>query len=418
MSSAKLAESSQGGTMKTLQWYGKEDVRVVDAPIPGVKDGTDAVIKVTLSTVCGSDLHMYTGDLNASMKGDIMGHESMGIVQQVGPDVKNLKVGDRVVVSFDIAEGNCMYCKKELYTCCDLTNNSKMMEKLYGHRIAGAFGYTHLTGGYPGAQAEYLRVPYADVNCLKIPDGIPDEKVLFLSDIVCTGWHANELANVQKGDVVCIWGAGPVGLMAAALAKFRGASRVLIVDKDEERLEMARNKIGCEIINFDKVDVVKRFQELVPNGPDCCIEAAGFRFAKSIVHKVERALNLEGDTPELLAEIIKIIRKGGYIGVIADYFYHANHFPIGAFMEKSLHMAGGQSPCQKYWKKLLEYIVTGQFDPTFLVTHEFPLTEGDKAYKMFNKHEDGMVKIFLRPGGELKDMRKIANDIKPMRNMA
>jgi len=379
-----------------VEWQGNKDVKIVERPKPMITEPQDCVVKITASTICGSDLHLYHNEFSGMHKGDILGHEFMGIIESVGSEVKNFKVGDRVVISAIIADGKCYYCQNQLFSCCDTTNPSKEMEQLYGHRTAGIFGYSQLTGGYDGGQAEFVRVPYADVNCLKVPDNLSDEKVLFLSDIVCTGWHANELGGVKEGQTVAVWGCGPVGLMALAWAKFLGAKRIIAIDGVDYRLQMAKQKLGAEIIDITKQDVIKTIQESVPNGPDVCIDAVGFRFPKGLFQKIQRTIKLETDTSDILSEAIYCVRKGGTVSVVGDYLAYANQFPIGAFMEKGLTMAGGQVHVQKYWKQLLEYIQTGKFDPTFVITHTMPLEKADIAYRMFDQKEDGMVKVVLK----------------------
>jgi threonine dehydrogenase-like Zn-dependent dehydrogenase len=271
------------------------------------------------------------------------------------------------------------------------------MDELYGNRIGGAFGYTHLLGGYEGGQAQFVRVPYADFNCLKVPPTLPDEKVLFLSDIACTGWHANELAGVSKGHRVAIWGLGPVGLMAAMWAKFRGASEVFGIDAVPSRLDKA-SQIGIRVIDFSKEDTISTLKKLCPGGPDISIDAVGFRFPKSLLHKMERMMKLETDAPEILTECITCTRKHGVVSVVGDYYYKSNAFPIGAFMEKALTMVSGQVFVQKYWKELLGYIEQGKVDPTFVITHRMPLERSPEAYRIFDRKEDGAVKIILKPG--------------------
>jgi len=340
---------------------------------------------------------MYHHEVSAMEKGDILGHEFMGIIEAVGPQVKEMKVGDRVVVSAVIADGTCSYCKRGEFSLCDGTNPSSSMEDVYGHRIAGVFGYSHLTGGFEGGQSEYVRVPYGDVNCLKIPNNLRDEQVLFLSDIACTGWHANEFAEVDKGHNVVIWGCGPVGLMAQMWAKFRGAARVVAIDCIPERIDKARS-LGSEIIDFSKENPVTRLKQLFPNGADRCIDAAGFRLpGRSLLHKLERAVNLETDAATILNEAIISVRKGGVIGIVGDYFALTNHFKIGAMMEKGITLRGSQVFVQKYWKQLLGYIESGQVDPTFVITHTMPLKRGDEAYKIFDQKQDRAIKIILQP---------------------
>jgi len=383
--------------MIAAQWFGAEDVRPMHVPKPMITDPTDAIVRITSTTICGSDLHMYLHEVKEMDKGFILGHEFMGIIEQVGPDVKEVKQGDRVVVSAVIADGCCFYCKNGWYSCCDNTNPNKEVEKLYGQRLSGIFGYSRLTGGYPGGQAEYARIPIADFNCLKVPSSLPDEKVLFLSDIACTGWHANEFGQVSPGQTVAIWGCGPVGLMATMWAKFRGASRVIVIDNVPVRLDLATKKLGAETINFDKCDVVETLKQMCPHGPDVCIETAGFRFPKSTSQKVQRTTGIETDSSDILREMIISCRKAGNIAIIGDYFKDTNQFPIGAMMEKGLTVKGSQVYVQKYWKQLLGYIERGLVDPSFIITHTMPLEKIDEAYKMFNKKLDNCIKVLIKP---------------------
>jgi len=384
-------------TMKAVEWHGNQSVKVLSKLRPMITEIGDAIIRITSTTICGSDLHLYHHEFSGMEKGDVLGHEFMGIIEDIGTGVKNFKVGDRVVVSAIIADGTCSYCKMGLFSNCDGTNPSKEMEQMYGHRTAGIFGYSHLTGGYDGGQAEYARVPIADVNLLKVPNSLSDEQVLLLSDVVCTGWHANELGKVSAGQVVAVWGCGPVGLMTIAWAKWRGAKRIIAIDAVPNRLKLARALFGAETINFGEREVVKAIQEMVPGGPDVCIDAVGFRFPKSISHWLQRTLKLETDVPTVLTEMITTVRKGGIISVVGDYYAYTNQFPIGAFMEKGLTMSSGQVHVQKYWKELLGYIEKGEFDPTFMITHRLPLDQAEEAYRMFDKKEDGAIKIILKP---------------------
>jgi len=383
--------------MTALEWHGNQDVRVVTRPKPMITEPKDAIIRVTATTICGSDLHLYHNEFAGLQKGDVLGHEFVGIVETVGAGVTNIKKGDKVVVSAIIADGTCSYCLKECYSCCDTTNPSKEMEELYGHRTAGLFGYSHLTGGYDGGQAEYVRVPYADVNCLKVNPALPDKKILPISDILCTAWHANELAQVKEGDVVAVWGCGPVGLLTLMWAKYRKAKRIIAIDGIPARLKLAQTKFGAEIIDITKQDVIKTMKDLVPGGPDVCIDAAGFRFPKSILHRFQRAVKLETDAPEILTECIKCVRKAGKISVIGDYYAYTNNFPIGAFMEKGLTMAGGQVFVQKYWKHLLSIVEKGEVDPSWIFSHVMPLEKAAEAYKMFDLKEDSCIKVMLMP---------------------
>lgn len=385
-----------GRYMKAAEYQGPKNVKIVKRPRPIVTERRDAILRVTSTTICGSDLHMYAGLVPCMKKGDIMGHEFMGIVEAVGPEVKDIKVGDRVVASAVIACGECEFCQKGSFSCCETTNPCAALEDLYGHRLSGIFGYSHLTGGFDGGQAEYVRIPIADVNLLKVPDNLPDDKVLFLSDIVCTGWHANDLANVSEGQVVAVWGCGPVGLMAQAWAKFRGAIQVIAIDNDPFRLKVARKQVGSVTINFDKEDVLKTLVQLVPGGPDVCIEAAGFRFPKTLKQKIQTALHMQTDSVDILTEMITAVRKGGTVSVIGDYFGLCNDFPIGALMEKNVHFIGGQVFVQKYWKTLLDHIQSGRFDPTFVITHDLKIDDIPWAYDQFFNHKDNMIKIIVR----------------------
>jgi len=383
-----------------LEWHGNKDVRVVDRPRPMLTESRDVLLRVTTTTICGSDLHLYHNEFAGMQKGDLLGHEFMGIIEQVGPDVKNFKAGDRVVVGFPIVCGECEFCLKKKFTCCERTNPNKEMETNYGHHIAGVFGYSHLLGGFEGGQAEYVRVPLADNSCLKVPDSLTEEQVLFLSDIACTGWHANVLGNVSEGQTIAVWGCGPVGLMAMMWAKFRGVKRIIAIDNVPFRLQMAKDKFGADIINFSQDDVVKTCQKWVPSGFDVCIDAAGFRYTKSLVEKLERALHLESDQATVLNEMIFLCKKGGIISLVADYYAYTNHFNIGALMEKSLTMTGGQSPVQAYWQELLQYIEQGKVDPTFVITHRWPLEKASEAYKMFDEKSDNCVKVILKPSSK------------------
>jgi len=390
-----------GVTMLASEWHGKEDIRVVSRPAPDVTDPADAVIKVTNAAICGSDLHMYFNSLSglgAMLKGDIMGHETMGIVDRIGPDVKNIKVGDRVIVSGAIACMKCKNCQAQRYSLCDYTNPSSSQETVYGHRLSGIFGYSHQTGGFSGGQAEYLRVPLADNNLLPIKnDKLKDDQVLFLSDILCTGYHGTELCQVQEGDVVCIWGCGPVGLLAAMCAlKLKKASRVISIDNNETRLAAAR-KIGAETLNFSEFSsVTDEIAKRVQDGPDCCIDCVGFRYPKTLSTKVQMTLGLETDGCDVVKECITACKKGGKIALIGDYFGLTNGFPIGAMMEKGLTVAGSQVFVQKYWKYLLEQIENGVVDPSQIITDHMKLEDVAAAYKKFAHAQDGCIKVVLQ----------------------
>jgi threonine dehydrogenase-like Zn-dependent dehydrogenase len=392
--------------MKSLQWHGTKDIRLVeDTKVPMITDDKDVIIKVTNTAICGSDLHLYLGFMPGMLKGDLMGHEFMGIIEDVGPAVKSVQRGDRVVAAFDIACGHCFFCSKAQYSGCDSTNASKEQELLYGQHTCGIFGYSHLTGGYEGGQAEYVRVPFADVGCIKVPDDVPDEKALLLSDILPTAWHATELGKVEAGNNVAIWGAGPVGCLAAHCAFSRGAARVVLIDCEEYRLKFAKEKIPqVETINFKKKKTVDVLHEMFTVsgsyiGPDVAIEAVGFHYTKSSwIDFFEQKLGLETDPAYIINEMITCVRKGGRMSIVGVYSGYCNGFKIGAFMEKGLTMAAGQCPVQKYWEQLMELIQQGKLDPSFVVTHIAPLEKGPDMYKLFNDKKDGVVKVILRPG--------------------
>jgi len=383
--------------MKALIWAGKKDIKYVDKPRPMINDPRDILLKITATTICGSDLHLYSGSMLAMHDGDILGHEFMGIVEEVGSEVTKVHKGDRVVVAFDIACGTCDYCKREEYTGCDTTNPSKLMEAMYGHRTAALYGYSHLTGGVPGGQAEWVRVPFADVNCLIVPKHLPDEKVLYLSDVIPTAYHAAEMGEVKEGDTVAIWGLGPIGLMTALWCQIRKAKRVIGIDWVPERLRLAQTHLKMETINLKEEDVCKALERMVPGGVDVAIEAAGFEYAKTLKHKIEIAVGLETDTADILTECITSVRKFGHVSIIGVYSGFTNHFPIGAMMEKGLTVRGGQSPTQKYWEMCLKKIESAELDPTFIITHKLPLSEGPEAYRKFYEKEQGMIKVLLRP---------------------
>lgn len=391
--------------MKALCWFGTNDVRIEDVPEPKILDSRDAIVKITSTAICGSDLHLLDGYMPTMQKGDILGHEPMGEVVEVGSEVKNLKVGDRVVVPFTISCGECFFCRKELYSLCDNTNpNGELAAKMMGHSTAGIFGYSHLTGGFAGGQAEYLRVPFADVGPLKIPDGLPDEKVLFLSDIFPTGYMAAENADIEEGDTVAVWGAGPVGQFAIQSAWMLGAGRVISIDSVPERLRLAQEKGKAETINFEQESVYDRLMEMTGGiGPDRCIDAVGCEaFAGGTVDgtldAVETATYLATDRLHVLRQAVWSCRKGGTISMPGVYVGFGNQFPIGAFMNKSLTLKTGQTHMQKYMPPLLEKIQNGEIDPSFIITHELPLEDAPKGYEMFKNKHDECIKVVLKPG--------------------
>jgi threonine dehydrogenase-like Zn-dependent dehydrogenase len=391
--------------MKALCWYGRSDVRVEDVPDPKILDSRDAIVKITSTAICGSDLHLYDGYMPTMEKGDILGHEPMGEVVEVGPGVTNLKAGDRVVVPFTISCGQCFFCKKGLFSCCDNSNpNAKTAEKMMGHTTAGLFGYSHLTGGFAGGQAEYLRVPFADVGPLKIPDGLPDEKVLFLSDIFPTGYMAAENAEIEQGDTVAVWGCGPVGQFAMKSARMLGAERIIAIDNVPERLNLAARECGAEIVNFDEVNVYETLQEMTGGmGPDRCIDAVGCEALAGgtpdgVMDALETSTLMATDRLHVLRQAIWSCRKGGTISIPGVYVGFGDKIPIGSLMNKGLTIKAGQTHMQKYMPMLLEKVQSGEIDPSFVITHEVPLEEAPQAYATFKHKQDGCIKVVLKPG--------------------
>jgi threonine dehydrogenase-like Zn-dependent dehydrogenase len=391
--------------IKVVEWHGKKNMQVHTRGKPMVTNSHDAIVEITSTAICGSDLHLYVNAMPGMQRGDVLGHEFMGIVRDVGPGVSNIQVGDRVVASFDIACGTCFYCKRQFFSCCDKTNPedtiyTRAVDTMYGHRTSGIYGYSHLTGGYEGGQAEFARVPFADVNLLKVPDNLSDDKVLFLSDILPTAWHATELGEVSEGDTVAIWGCGPVGILAAHCAFARGAQHVIMIDCVPYRLEFAKAHVkgNLSTINFKEKKPKQALMEMVgPNGVDVGIEAVGFHYAKSWTHTIETSLMMETDPADILNEIITCVRKAGRISIVGVYAGYTNHFNIGGFMEKSMAMRGGQTHVQRYWKDLLSKVQEGILDPSFVITHKLPLDEAPEGYKIFNEKEDGCIKVVLKP---------------------
>jgi threonine dehydrogenase-like Zn-dependent dehydrogenase len=394
-------DSSQ--TILATTWQGTKKIEVKEFPKPVITDPTDAIVQVTRTAICGSDLHFYTGYFPGMKPDDIVGHEWMGIVEDVGSEVKKVKKGDRVVSSFHLHCGRCKLCDMKEYTLCDNTNPSKEMEQQYGDRISGMYGYSHLTGGYAGGQAEYVRSLLADQTLLKVPDdmkNVSDAKLHFLSDIYPTAWHGNELAGVGKDTIVAIWGAGPVGMLAAKLAFIRGAKRVIQIDNVEYRLNFLKAKVpGVETVNFDKVDVVKTLKQMTDgHGPDAGIECVGMHYTKTTMHAAELKAGLETDSGDTVNEMLMAVRKGGRLGIIGAYADTVNHYKFGCFMEKGMHMSGGQCPTVRYWPHLIQLIKDGKIDPSFVITHELPLEAAAKGYHIFNDKLDNVVKVVLIPG--------------------
>ena len=389
--------------MKALVWHGKEDVRCDNVPDAKIEQPTDIVVRITATAICGSDLHLYDGLMPTMKDGDILGHEPMGIVEEVGTSVTKLKKGDRVVVPFTIACGHCWFCEKTLFSLCDNTNpNHEQAETAMGHSPSGLFGYSHMLGGYPGGQAELLRVPYADVGPIKIESDLPDEKVLFLSDIYPTGYMAAEHANIEPGDTVAVWGCGPVGQMAIRSAVMLGAGRVIAIDNVPERLAMARAG-GAETIDTTDDNASERLKEMTKGrGPDSCIdavgaEAHGTNALEKIVDNAKMAVKLSTDRPGALRQAIMACRKGGTLSVPGVYIGLLDKIPFGALMNKGLTVRTGQTHVQRYLAPLLKTIEEGKIDPSFVITHERPLEEGPELYKTFRDKKDGCIKVVLKP---------------------
>jgi threonine dehydrogenase-like Zn-dependent dehydrogenase len=391
--------------MKAVCWWGKGDVRVLDVPDPKILNPHDAIVRVTLTAICGSDLHLYDGYVPTMMRGDILGHEFMGEVVEVGAEVKNLEVGDRVVVPFPISCGRCWFCKEGLWALCDNTNpNAWMNEALMGYATAGIYGYSHLYGGYAGGQAEYVRVPFADVNPTKIPDGIPDEKVLFLTDIFPTGYMAAEACDIKGGDVVAVWGAGPVGLFAIRSAWLLGAERVIAIDRFPERLRLAQSDGKTEVLNYEDMDIYDQLKDMTGGrGPDRCIDAVGMEahgtFVDAVMDRMKQAMKLQFDRAHVLRQVLHCCRKGGTVSIPGVYAGFIDKVPFGTAFGKGLTIKMGQTHVHNYTKPLLDRIQRGEIDPSFLITHRVSLDEAPEMYQTFRDKQDDCIKVVMRPGG-------------------
>uniref|UniRef100_A0A7S1KPV6 Uncharacterized protein n=1 Tax=Percolomonas cosmopolitus TaxID=63605 RepID=A0A7S1KPV6_9EUKA len=387
---------SETKKMKALEYIGKKKVRLTEVPRVILTDPKDAIVRITATTICGSDLHLYHGLFPEVYKHDILGHEAIGIVEEVNTGVTKFKKGDRVALSCIFACGECQYCQREEYSLCDNTNSSKKEESFYGHRTSGIPGYSHLMGGYEGFQAEYARVPIADMNLIPLSDNISVENAILLSDVANTAWHGNDIASVGDGDIVGIWGAGPVGLVAAFFSAYRGASRVIVIDNDNFRLNLAKKNVeGVETINFKEEDVTKTLQKLVPGGLTVGIECVGFRFPKDVSHKIQQLLKLETDDSGIIDEIFTNVCKHARVALLGDYLSYCNSFPIGMLHAKSLQLFAGQNFAQKYQHHLAKLMETGEIDLSWIFTHRLPFSDTAKAYAMFDKHQDNMVKVRL-----------------------
>lgn len=388
--------------MKAVCWHGPLDMRVDNVPDPEILNPRDAIVKITSTAICGSDLHIYDGFIPSMMPGDIVGHEFMGEIVETGPEVTNLKKGDRVIIPFPISCGHCYFCQKDLWSLCDNSNHkAPLIEPLYGHSPAALFGYSHFFGGYAGGQAEYARVPFADVGPFKVPDHLTDDQVLFLTDILPTGYMAAENCNIKQGDIVAIWGCGPVGLFAIKSAFLLGAERVIAIDRVPERLQMAQ-EWGAEVLNFEDIDPGEALKEMTGGrGPDSCIDAVGLEAhgmgLEGFYDKVKQTVRLETDRPSVLRQVILACRKGGTVSLAGVYGGFLDKIPMGAAFNKGLTFKMGQTHVHKYLKPLLNHIQNGDIDPTFVVSHHLPIEEAPHGYEIFKQKQDNCTKVVLKP---------------------
>lgn len=390
--------------MKANCWMGRNSVEVREVPDPQILNERDAIVRVTSTSICGSDLHLYDGYVPTMRRGDVLGHEFMGEVVELGRSVRNLRVGDRVVVPFPIACGNCNACQRGLYSVCENSNpNALIAEKVMGHSPAGIFGYSHMLGGFAGGQAQYVRVPFADVGPLKVDDGLPDEQLLFLSDIFPTGFMGAELCEIKPGDVIAVWGAGPVGQFAIASAFLLGAERVIAIDRYPYRLRIARDKAGAEVLNYEETDVLDALREMTAGrGPDACIDAVGSEAHHpagpiNAYDRVKQAGRLETDRPHALREAIMACRNGGIVSVLGAYLGFIDKFPMGTVMNRSLTIRSGQCHVQRYLRPLYERVRDGDIDPSFVVSHRMTLDDAPLGFELHKHKRDDFNKVILRP---------------------
>lgn len=389
--------------MKALCWNGINDLRVETVPDPGIMNPGDAIIKVIMSSVCGSDLHLLNGFVPSMEAGDILGHEFIGEVVEIGSSVQKLRRGDRVVVGSIIGCGECSYCQDGSWSLCDNSNpNASILEKAYGASSAGIFGYSHAFGGYAGSHANYIRVPFADKGAFLIPEGLRDEQVVFVSDAFPTGYMAADMADIRPGDSVAVWGCGGVGLMAIQSAFLLGAGRVIGIDRFPDRLKKASEIAGAEVLNYEKSDIHQALKEMTGGrGPDRCIDAVGMEGHSPgidfVYDKVKQTLRLETDRPVVLREAIRACRKGGTVSIVGVYGGFMDKFPMGAAMNKGLTLRMGQMHAQKYIPVLLDHISQGRVDPSYLLTHSLPLEQGPQGYEMFKKKRDNCLRVVFTP---------------------
>ncbi len=391
--------------MKAVCWHGAMDMRVETVPDPEIINPRDAIIKITSTAICGSDLHIYDGFIPTMQSGDIIGHEFMGEVVDVGSGVSNLKKGDRVIVPFPMSCGHCFFCQSDLWSLCDNSNpepNAAMVEKLYGHSPAALFGYSHLFGGYAGGQAEYARVPFADVGPFKIPDHLTDDQVLFLTDILPTGYMAAENCNIKPGDIVAVWGCGPVGQFAIKSAILLGAERVIAIDRVPERLELAKQYGATEVINYEEIDTGEALKEMTGGrGPDACLDAVGLEAhgmgLEGLYDKVKQAVRLETDRPNVFRQAIVSCRKGGHVSLAGVYGGFLDKIPMGAAFNKGLTIKMGQTHVHRYLPTLLEHIQEGRIDPTGIISHHLSLEQAPHGYDIFKHKKENCTKVVLHP---------------------
>jgi threonine dehydrogenase-like Zn-dependent dehydrogenase len=390
--------------MRATVWSGRNKVSVENVPDPKILNGRDAIVKISSTAICGSDLHLYDGYVPTMRKGDILGHEFMGEVVETGRDVSNLKVGDRVVVPFPIACGNCNACSRGLFSLCENSNpNAQTAEKLWGDTTCGIFGYSHATGGYAGGQAEYARVPFADVGPIKIESGLTDEQVLFLSDVFPTGYMGADMCDIKPGDIVAVWGCGPVGQFAIASAYLLGAERVIAIDRFDYRLKMASEKAGAETINYERTSVREALREMTGGrGPDACIDCVGLEAhhhhgGMYAYDRVKQATRMETERGYALREAILNCRSGGTVSIMGVYGGFMDNFPIGAVMNRGLTIRTGQCHVHRYLKPLLKHIEQGDIDPSFIVTHRMSLDDAPNGYETFKHKQDECVKVVMKP---------------------
>ncbi|MBB5115709.1 zinc-dependent alcohol dehydrogenase [Micromonospora echinospora] len=389
--------------MRALCWEGVGKLAVRDVPEPAIRSAGDIIVKVRASSVCGSDLHLINGYLPAMREGDVLGHEFMGEVVETGPDVRRISVGDRVVVGSVVACGSCWYCRTEQFSLCDNSNPQPVFtEKLWGHSPAGILGYSHAAGGYSGSHAEYIRVPFGDVGAFTVPDGVPDDSVVFASDAMPTGWMAADFCNLKGGEVVAVWGAGGVGQMAARSAQILGAERVVVIDRLPERLATAAQRLGVETINYAETDVLEALREMTAGrGPDACIEAVGMEShdvgPAYAYDKAKQTVRAQTDRPTSVRQAIMACRKGGTVSIVGVYGGLVDKFPLGAAMNKALVLRMGQMHAQRYIPMLLDRVAAGEIDPGYLATHPMSLEQGARGYEIFEKKEDGCLRTVLHP---------------------